>query len=290
MLRLLALVVIASIGTAAPPPTPMKPVTDTYHGVSVVDPYRWLEDGKNPDVRRWSDAQNVYARDYLDKLPGRDMLRARIKEILAAKVVSHYRLEYRPGKLFAMKRQPPKEQPFLVVMPSADKPDQAKTIVDPAVLDAKGTTAIDWYIPSPDGSLVAVSLSKNGSESGDVHIYDTMTAKQVYEVVPRVQNGTAGGDLAWTPDGKGFYYTRYPRGKERPAVGPGFLSASLLSRARHASRERSLRTRQGTAPNSRTAIADAQSDRPTAGQCAEGRRRGIRVLPARTGRQVPAIQ
>ena len=121
-----------------------------------------------------------------------------------------------------MKRQPPKEQPFLVVMPSADKPDQAKTIVDPAVLDAKGTTAIDWYIPSPDGSLVAVSLSKNGSESGDVHIYDTSTAKQVHEVVPRVQNGTAGGDLAWTPDGKGFYYTRYPRGKERPAADRDF--------------------------------------------------------------------
>jgi prolyl oligopeptidase len=64
---------------------------------------------------------------------------------------------------------------------------------------------------------VAVSLSKAGSEAGDVHLYETATGKQVHEVIPRVQNGTAGGDLAWAPDGKGFYYTRYPRGQERPA-------------------------------------------------------------------------
>src|SRR5262249_23256042 len=139
-----------------------------------------------------------------------------------AAVVSHSQLEYRPGKLFAMKRQPPKEQPFLVVMPSPAQPEKAKTILDPAVLDAKGTTTIDWYIPSPDGSLVAVSISNLGSESGDVHIDEPETGKEVFEVVPRVQNGTAGGDLAWTPDGKGFYYTRYPRGNERPAEDADF--------------------------------------------------------------------
>ena len=62
MIRLLALVAAASVATAAPP-TPTKPVSDIYHGVTVVDPYRWLEDGKNPEVRKWSDAQNVYARN-----------------------------------------------------------------------------------------------------------------------------------------------------------------------------------------------------------------------------------
>ena len=85
------------------------------------------------------------------------------------------------------------------------------------MIDKKGTTAIDWFFPSPDGKLVAVSLSEGGSESGDVHVYDVATGKQVFEVIPRVNGGTAGGDLAWTPDGKGFFYTRYPRGKERPA-------------------------------------------------------------------------
>jgi prolyl oligopeptidase len=79
-------------------------------------------------------------------------------------------------------------------------------------------TAIDWYAPSPDGKLVAISLSQGGSESGDVHVYETASGKEVHEVVPRVNGGTAGGDLAWAPDGQGFFYTRYPRGQERPAA------------------------------------------------------------------------
>ncbi|MBO0698120.1 MAG: S9 family peptidase [Zavarzinella sp.] len=207
---------------AAPPETPKKPVTDTYHGVQVADPYRWLEDGSDKAVQAWSEAQNKYARAYLDKLPGRDAIRDRVKGILGFQTTTHGALQYRAGKLFALKRQPPKEHPFLVVMPAPDKPDQARVIVDPTALDPKATTAIDWYVPSPDGSLVAVSLSQGGSESGDVHIYETATGKEVYEVIPRVQNGTAGGDLAWAPDGKGFYYTRYPRGDERPAADRDF--------------------------------------------------------------------
>ena len=63
---------------------------------------------------------------------------------------------------------------------------------------------------------MAVSLSKGGTESGDVHVYNAATAKEVYEVVPRVNGGTAGGDLAWAADGKGYFYTRYPRASERP--------------------------------------------------------------------------
>jgi prolyl oligopeptidase len=115
-----------------------------------------------------------------------------------------------------MRRQPPKQQPFLVVLPAVDQPDKARVLVDPGEIDSKGTTAIDWYVPSPDGKLVAVSLSKGGTETGDVHIYESATAKEMYEVVPRVNGGTAGGDLAWAPDSRGFYYTRYPREKERP--------------------------------------------------------------------------
>src|SRR5262249_19144184 len=108
-------------------------------------------------------------------------------------------------------------QPFLVVMPAPDKPDEARVLLDPGELDKKGTTTIDFFVPSPDGRLVAVSLSKNGSESGDVTILDVETGKPVDVVIPRVNGGTAGGDLAGARDGKGSYYPRYPRGKERPA-------------------------------------------------------------------------
>src|SRR6185369_11599064 len=79
-----------------------------------------------------------------------------------------------------------------------------------------GKTAIDWFVPSFDGTQVAVSISHAGTESGDVHVFDTATGRQLGEVVPRVNGGTAGGSLAWSADGSGFYYTRYPRLGERP--------------------------------------------------------------------------
>jgi prolyl oligopeptidase len=86
---------------------------DTYHGVKVADPYRWLEDWSDEQVRRWSAAQNAHARDYLDQVPQAKDIRARVRQILAAKTVSYSAAAYRRGKIFAIKRQPPKQQPFL---------------------------------------------------------------------------------------------------------------------------------------------------------------------------------
>lgn len=203
---------------AAPgtPKTEAETVTDTYHGVAVADPYRWLEDGADPTVKAWTSEQNAYARKVLDALPGVPEIRARVTEMLAAPVTTYGSLQQAGGRLFAMKREPPKEQPFLVVMPSADRPEEARVLVDPNALDAAGTTHLDWYEASPDGKLVAVSLSKGGTESGDLHLYDVETGKPTGEVVPGVNGGTAGGDMAWAKDGKGFYYSRYPRAGERP--------------------------------------------------------------------------
>jgi prolyl oligopeptidase len=211
------LIVLAGCSVYGPPQTPQVPVVNEYHGVEVVDPYQWLEDWNDKRVQSWSNKQNAYARKVLDNLPHVDELRERITEILSAKSVSYYSLSRREGKLFAIKRQPPLEQPFLVVMPSAQQPDLERVVVDPTKIDPSGSTSIDFYVPSPDGGLVAVSLSVGGSESGDVHIYKTETDEEIGEVIARVNGGTAGGDVAWTPDGSGFYYTRYPRAGERPA-------------------------------------------------------------------------
>ena len=199
------------------PPSPRRPVEDTYHGTVVTDDYRWLEDRSSPEVQAWSEAQNLRARATLDVLPGVAVLRDRLTKILAAETMTHRQLAARAGRLFALRHQPPKQQPFLVVLPGPDTPDNAKVMLDPNTLDESGTTAIDWFVPSPDGRLVAVSLSKGGSESGDVHIYDVETGTETEAVVPRAQGGTAGGDLAWAADGRGFFYTRYPQGVERPA-------------------------------------------------------------------------
>ena len=204
------------------PATERRPVTDTFHGVEVTEDYRWLEDWSDPAVKAWSEAQNTWARRYLDGLEGIEALGARVREVLSAKTVTYWGMQVRGERLFAKKRQPPKQVPFLVVMPSAERSGEERVLVDPNVIDETGKTAIDWYVASFDGRLVAVSMSKGGTEVGDVHVFDVETGKQVHEVVPRVNSGTAGGSLAWAPDDSGFYYTRHPRGDERPAEDMSF--------------------------------------------------------------------
>lgn len=215
---IVSLVLTGALLSAAPPDAPKKPATDTYHGVTVTDDYRWLEDGTDKAVQKWSDGQNAHARAVLDKFPGAEHLRDRLTKIMAAKTTSHSAFAVRGEKLFALRKQPPKQQPFLVVM-RLDKPEESRVLLDPNDSDKKGTTTIDWFVPSWNGKLVAVSLSKVGSEAGDVHVFNAETGEPTSDVViPRVNGGTAGGDLAWAENDKGFYYTRYPRKGERAAA------------------------------------------------------------------------
>jgi len=209
------------------PPAPVaakKAVVDTYHGTKVDDPYQWLEESDDPEVRKWVSGQTAHMRAVLDKLPSRDAIRARITTLLSHKSAAHYAMVQRGGVLFAMKFQPPRQQSMLVVLPSVDDTSSARVLVDPMELDPSGHTTIDFFVPSLDGKKVAVSLSKDGTESGDVTIYDVATGKALPgEVVPRVNGGTAGGSLTWNGDGTGFFYTRYPRGEERPAEDRDFF-------------------------------------------------------------------
>ncbi len=189
--------------------TKREPMTDTYHGTSVTEDYRWLEDFQDAAVRQWSAAQNAYARSVLDALPGVDSIRKQVTEILSAQTVSYGNVSYRGTKFFAIKRQPPKQQPFIIAMDSLDDVDTARVIVDPNVIDPQGTTHVDWYKVSPDGKLLAVSMSSGGSETGNLSIYDVDTATKVHEEIPNVNSGTAGGSLAWLADSSGFFYTKH---------------------------------------------------------------------------------
>lgn len=224
------LLIVTSAAPAGPPPALKKPVADVYHGVKVVDDYRWLENYSDPAVRAWSDAQNRYARAYLDPLSARPAILARLKQLYNYPSPSYFALAYRRDTLFALKDQPPKEQPLLVALHSPDDPGSERVVVDPNQLDAKGTTAIDFYVPSTDGRYVAVSLSGGGSESGDVHVYEVAGGRALPDVVPRVNGGTAGGSLAWNADSTGFYYTRYPREGERPKEDLGFYQQVYFHR------------------------------------------------------------
>ncbi len=215
---------------AQPPPALKKPVTDVYNGVTVTDDYRWLEDYADPAVRSWSAAENTYARKYLDALPLHESIYEQLKRLYSQPSPHYSDLRARAGVLFALKTQPPEEQPLLVTLKSADDPQSERVVLDPNRLDASGSTEIDFYVPSVDGKLVAVSLSKGGSESGDVHVYDVVSGQEKGAPIPGVNGGTAGGSLAWNADGSGFYYTRYPRAGERPEADLHFFQQVYFHR------------------------------------------------------------
>ncbi len=205
-----------------PPDTPKHPVVDRYHGVAVTDEYRWLEDSADPAVRSWVAAQNRYTRGVLDALPGRDLIQDRVRALFAAEPPRYQWVEAVAGRWFVKVHRPPAQQPVIVALEPGAEPSSGKVLVDPNHLDGTGQTAIDWFVPSPDGTLLAVSLSRAGTELGDVSVYRVADGAKLEDAVTRVNGGTAGGDLAWAPDGSGFYYTRYPRVGERATADLAF--------------------------------------------------------------------
>jgi prolyl oligopeptidase len=212
-----ALIMIANSAFALDvPPTPKHPVTNTYHGTSVVDDYLWLENFDDPAVKEWNQAQNKASRTYLDKLPARTQVAEQLRQLYSATSANYSSLRSRTGVVFAMKFKPPAQQPWLVALRSPDDAASERVVLDPNHLNSKGTTAIDFYVPSLDGKRVAVSLSENGSEDGTVYIYDVATGQPLPDKIPRVQFATGGGSVAWNADGTGLYYTRYPHAGERP--------------------------------------------------------------------------
>jgi len=216
---------LATLSAQIPPPpsTPKRPVTDDYNGVKVADDYRYLETPSDPEVRQWSNAQNARTRAYLDHLPQRTAIAAQLAKLYNNPSARFYSLTARAGALFALENLPPKLQPMLVSLPSLDDPAAARAIVDPNALDPSGATTIDFYVPSLDGKLVAVSLSKNGSEEGSVSVFEVATGNKLPDLIPRVNGATAGGSVAWNSDATGFWYTRYPRAGERPEADLDFF-------------------------------------------------------------------
>ena len=202
-----------------PPSAPKRPVKDTYHGVTVIDDYRWLENFADPEVKQWVSKENAYTRALLDKLPGRPALAHEVDATIKKLPTNYFGLHVVAGKVFALKAEPTREQPELVVFGSLTGNASENVVLDPLKFDAQGHVSMDFYQPSLDGRYVAVSLSHSGSEAGDVHVFDVGTGKELSgDIVPRVNNGTAGGSVAWNADGTGFFYTRYPRAGERAAA------------------------------------------------------------------------
>lgn len=194
-----------------PPPTRVDETVDVIQGEKISDPYRWLENGNDPAVQKWSDAQNDRTRSYLDALPTRQAVQTRASTLIKSTLPSYAHLQVCGSGLMAVYFDPAHlQQPQLVTLNADADPSSRHVVVDPNVLDRTGHTAFDWAVPSGDGAKVAVSLSRNGSEAGDLHVFDVATGRDLNETIPDVQYPTAGGSIAWARGSQGFWYTRYP--------------------------------------------------------------------------------
>src|SRR5437588_10134678 len=146
----------------APPQTPQRPVTDEYFGIKVVDPYRWLENWDDPEVRAWTEAQNSYTRAQLDAQPFAETVRQRVRAVGSSASPRWSALTSRPGALFTVKYQPPLDQPPVVVMPPTADPAAERVMVDPNRLDTSGLTTSDSSEAARAGMQVAAEFVVGG--------------------------------------------------------------------------------------------------------------------------------
>ena len=186
----------------AHPPSRIDNVIEYLHGHAVPDPYRWLEDGDSEEVAAWTRAQNALTTEYLHEASQRPLIHARLQRLLGIGSISTPAPVR--GRYFYQLREGTQNQPVLLVRDGLDGTD--RVLVDPNALNAGGTTALDWYYPSEDGHLLAYGLSEDGNEDSVLHLLNVDAGVDLEDRIDR----TRAADLAWVPDGSGFYYTRYP--------------------------------------------------------------------------------
>ena len=200
------------------PETRRETVTDTYHGVVVSDPYRWLECGCSQEEADWLKRQNAITDAYLHETPQWKAIAERLTVLTKVRSKEYNEFRHVGGRSFILFKDPAVHQtPVLAFLQEVDLAT-LKVVVDPRCVGDAGcgqrSQAIDWYVPSPDGHKVAVSISGDGSEAGTLHVFDVATGNEFDRPIARVQFATGGGSLAWRKDGKGFWYTRYPENSQ----------------------------------------------------------------------------
>lgn len=193
---------------SAPPFSPVDPVTEVLHGVPVTDPYRWLEDQDAPPTRAWIEEQTRYARSYLDNIPGRERIRARIREFLA--VETYDSLQIACGCYFFRKRLPDQEQPCIYMREGADGEDCL--LIDPSERGTGKYTAVKPLRVSPNGRLLLYEVKEGGERTGTFELLEIETRKRLPDRLPR---GYLRG-FAFAPDDKSFYYVHEAAETKRP--------------------------------------------------------------------------
>ena len=198
---LLGATCLSAATIAPPPPAPLqKPVTETHYGITVTDPYRYMENEKDQSVIDWMKAEGRYTRSVFDSLPGHAALLKRISSFTDS-FDSVQSLQRLGGRTFYEEKGTGSDNYDLLVK-NAD--GSVKKLVDVAALRAAhgGTPyAINYVRPSNGGGLVAVGISEGGSEDASLFVYDTVTGKQIAGPVPHAQFGA----VQWTSDDSSLF-------------------------------------------------------------------------------------
>jgi len=207
---------LATPAASSPPLTRRGDVVENLHGQAIADPYRWLEDAASNEVEAWTAAQTAYLRKTLDAIPGRADLERELWAVHEAGSLGTPiarplgpRGPKRAWRYFYTRRDGKQNQPVLYVRDGVDGAD--RPLFDVNRLDAH---ALDWWFPSEDGRLVAYGVSADGSEESVLHVRNVATGVDLPDTIER----TRACSLAWLPDGRAFYYTRYPGTGTVPAA------------------------------------------------------------------------
>ena len=192
----------------APPYSRVDAVTEALHGISVTDPYRWLEDQQSPETRDWLDAQHEYSRSYLDVIPGRSKIRERIRELLD--VETYDSIQRVGSRYYFRKRQAGQEQHCIFVRDGVDGSDQL--LVDPSERRTGIHTAVKPLRASPDGRLLLYEVKEGGERTGTFEVVDVDRHKVLPDVLLR---GYLRG-FGFAPNSESFYYVHESLTAKRP--------------------------------------------------------------------------
>ncbi len=214
---------------------------DDLHGVKVTDPYRWLEDAKDPSVVSWTQAQDALARAFLGKLPGRDALAARFKELFYIESVGSPR--HHGGRWFLARRDAGKEK--FVIYWREGRTGADKVLLDPSTWSADGSAALGVWAVSQDGKRVAYTVKENNSDEATLYVMDVATGKKSeIDVIP----GARYASPAWTAKGDGFFYAWIPPKDSVPtAERPGYAEVRFHALGQDPAKDRTVHEKTGDA-------------------------------------------
>ena len=181
------------------PSTKIADSSSTYWGVTLKDPYRWLENLKDPEVESWFHSQANFTDSILDKIPGQDSILKDIQSWNTSAPGGSWNIKIAGGKYFYYKADPAENSANIY---SRDLNNPTETLVFDSKLYAKLKKYVVSYSLNYDGSMLLLFMAEQGNEIGDLRIFDVKTKKMLPDVLPHAMNG----EFVKMPENKILYF------------------------------------------------------------------------------------